>query len=145
MSNIKYTLISSYIKQVNFNFINEKAWIESQGKLPLSNKLGIINPSYLKISENNYKVDLGLQIKGELEDGTGIFESLVIYSGVFNIEGYEENELEMFININCASFLFPYARAEMMKLIAETNLPKINIQPVDFVSMYYMKQKEATQ
>jgi len=71
--------------------------------------------------------------------GLPIYSANIRYSGIFLIEGFSPEELVVILAVNCPSLVFPYARAEMNRLLSETQMQKPHLQPIQFDTMYHQK------
>ena len=78
----------------------------------------------------------------EQEAGDPIYTATTAYSGVFVIQNFTEEELEVVLNVNAPSLVFPYARAEINRMLSETQLPKPQLQPHQFDAAYQQKKAE---
>jgi protein-export chaperone SecB len=75
--------------------------------------------------------------------GEKIYSAKVTYSGMFIVQGFSPEELDIVLNVNCPSLVFPYARSEINRMLSETQMQKPQLQPVQFDMMYQnKKQKE---
>ncbi|MEC7677603.1 MAG: protein-export chaperone SecB, partial [Pseudomonadota bacterium] len=97
-----------------------------------------LNTSIEKIEENTFDVTLNISIKAEAEERV-IYLVELKQSGIFSIEGADENLLSSFLNIRCPEVVFPYAMETATTLIQKSGFPPIFFAPIDFNSLY---QKE---
>jgi preprotein translocase subunit SecB len=130
-----------YTNEESFNFVNEISWIKNKTK-QLSVELNLGSIIYEEVGENEYLVKLSLKAKGLFKDENNdsqeeIYNSSVGYSGFVTIKGFSEEELDAFVKTNVASFLYPYLRTEFNRMILDTGLPKVQLQPIDWVGMYH--------
>jgi preprotein translocase subunit SecB len=65
-------------------------------------------------------------------------------AGLFQISGYEKEELETIIGIFCPNTLFPYARESIANIIAKGGFPEFLLQPINFDALYNESKKRAT-
>ena len=108
-------------------------------ELKLQPKVGFnLNTSIEKIEENTFDVTLNISIKAEAEERV-IYLVELKQSGIFTIEGADENLLSSFLNIRCPEVVFPYAMETATTLIQKSGFPPIFFASIDFNSLY---QKE---
>ena len=108
-------------------------------ELKLQPKVGFnLNTSIEKIEENTFDVTLNISIKAEAEERV-IYLVELKQSGIFSIEGADENLLSSFLNIRCPEVVIPYAMETATTLIQKSGFPPIFFAPIDFNSLY---QKE---
>ena len=75
-------------------------------ELKLQPKVGFnLNTSIEKIEENTFDVTLNISIKAEAEERV-IYLVELKQSGIFSIEGADENLLSSFLNIRCPEVVF---------------------------------------
>ncbi|MCJ7589895.1 MAG: protein-export chaperone SecB, partial [Woeseiaceae bacterium] len=65
-------------------------------------------------------------------------------AGLFEIFGYEGEELGAIIGSFCPNILFPYARETLASLIQKGGFPEFVLQPINFDALYFQsKQQQA--
>lgn len=62
-------------------------------------------------------------------------------AGIFQIEGFDEEEREYLLNTCCPEILFPYAREAISNLVFRASLPPLNIMPINFESLYAQQRQ----
>lgn len=86
-------------------------------------------------NEGLFEVDLRLSSKGMV--GTEqLFVCEVVYSGVFQLVGVPEADIEPVLLIECPRLLFPFTRRIMAEITREGGFPPVLVEPVDFVGLY---------
>jgi preprotein translocase subunit SecB len=58
------------------------------------------------------------------------------YAGVFHVEGIAEDQLHPFLLIECPRLLFPFVRRIISDVTRDGGFPPLNIDTVDFMSLY---------
>ncbi len=66
-------------------------------------------------------------------------------AGIFEIAGYEGEELKAIIGSFCPNILFPYARESIASLIQKGGFPEFVLQPINFDALYMQAQQQAAQ
>ncbi|WP_313137103.1 protein-export chaperone SecB [Paracoccus jeotgali] len=69
-------------------------------------------------------------------DDSNLFLCELDYGGVFQIEGVPDDQLHPFLMIECPRILFPFIRRIISDTTRDGGFPPVNLDPVDFVSMY---------
>ena len=96
-------------------------------ELKLQPKVGFnLNTSIEKIEENTFDVTLNISIKAEAEERV-IYLVELKQSGIFSIEGADENLLSSFLNIRCPEVVFPYAMETATTLIQKSGFPQYSL------------------
>ena len=85
--------------------------------------------------ENAYEVLLALKLEAKLEEKTAFIAELS-YGGVFVIPPMPEEQLKMFLLIECPRILFPFARSILASAVREGGFPQVMINPIDFAALY---------
>jgi preprotein translocase subunit SecB len=78
-------------------------------------------------------------------DDKSLFLVELQQAGLFEIVGYEGEELSAIIGSFCPNILFPYARETIASLIQKGGFPEFVLQPINFDALYMQsKQQQAT-
>ena len=64
-------------------------------------------------------------------------------AAMIDVDGLGENELEPFLNIDCAHMLYPYLRETVDSLAIRATVPPLFLPPINFAEIYKHKQKQA--
>lgn len=65
-------------------------------------------------------------------------------AGLFELAGYEKEELSALVGSFCPNILFPYARESVAATIQKGGFPEFVLQPINFDALY-LKQVQAAQ
>jgi|8_EtaG_2_1085327.scaffolds.fasta_scaffold04522_3 preprotein translocase subunit SecB len=87
------------------------------------NKL-LLAPSY-------YEVILSLGITGKDQEHF-LYIVNVIYGGLFDLKGYNKEEAEKCVAVDCPHILFPYAQQFVYDMTSKSGFHPAFLQPVDF-------------
>src|SRR5208337_789493 len=90
---------------------------------------------------NHYEIDLKLVIDAK-QSGKVAFILELVYGGLFVVNVPEEHRQPVLL-IECPRLLFPFARQIIANVTASGNLPPLNLQPIDFVSLYRARMEQA--
>jgi preprotein translocase subunit SecB len=80
---------------------------------------------------SKYKVTSKNKVNGET-----LFLLELDYAGVFHVDGVSEDQLHPFLLIECPRILFPFARRIISDVTRDGGFPPLNIDSVDFLSLY---------
>jgi preprotein translocase subunit SecB len=89
-----------------------------------------------------FEVDLKLNAQAA-RDGEAVFHVELIYSGLFQIFGVPEADLEPVLMIECPRYLFPFARRIIADLTGEGGFPPFLLEPIDFAGVYASRRAAA--
>ncbi|MCG8436180.1 MAG: protein-export chaperone SecB [Gammaproteobacteria bacterium] len=66
-------------------------------------------------------------------------------AGIFEAEGYSEEEMHELQGSYCPSLLFPFAREAVCNLVVKGGFPQLQLQPVNFTELYQKRKAAAAQ
>jgi len=93
-----------------------------------------LNTSADRLSDTTYEVSLTVIATVSPTNAVDktLFKLTLEQCGLFEIAGYEEQELIALLGSYCPSQLYPYARATISDLIVQGGFPQLLLAPVDF-------------
>ena len=90
-----------------------------------------LNTAITSIDDTTHDITLDINVKAETENNI-IYLVEVKQSGLFVIDGADEELKDVFLNIRCPEVIFPYARETISSLVQKAGFPPIFIAPIDF-------------
>ena len=104
-----------------------------------------LRSSHTAVKDGHHEVVLTVTVEAKAEDKT-LFLVELHQAGLFEITGYEGEELGAIIGSFCPNILFPYARETIASLIQKGGFPEFVLQPINFEALYLQsKQQQAAQ
>ena len=94
-----------------------------------------LNTTITSIDDTTYDITLDINVKAETENNV-IYLVEVKQSGLFVIDGADDELKDVFLNIRCPEVIFPYARETISSLVQKAGFPPIFIAPIDFNALY---------
>lgn len=94
--------------------------------------------------ENLHEVVLTITVDAKDEDST-LFLVELQQAGLFQIEGYEEEEFGAIVGSFCPNILFPYARETIASTVTKGGFPEFVLQPINFDALYMQSRQQAAQ
>ena len=78
------------------------------------------------------------------EDKTA-FLAEVQQAGIFNVSGFEKEQMDHMLGSYCPNLLFPYVREVISELVNKGGFPQLILQPVNFDAVYaqHLQQRQA--
>ena len=131
-----------YVKDVSFEAPNSPGVFMEENIQP-ETKINLSN-THNKIGENSYDVSLTIKAEASYGDKT-LFIAEVEQSGVFVMNGYDDQEIKDLIAVYCPSTLFPYAREMLSSMVTKGGFPALNLQPISFEALYAQAKEEQEQ
>ena len=101
-----------------------------------------LSSSHVPFEDDTHEVTLTVTVEAKDND-KAIFIAEIKQSGLFQITGYDEEELEAIIGIFCPNTLFPYAREIIANMIAKGGFPEFILQPINFDALYKESKNKA--
>jgi len=102
-----------------------------------------LNVEKNKMGDDKYEVTLNLMSRKKLKESTDnnefIYSFHIQYSGIFQISGFDDDEIEEILVVHCGSTLLPFAREKMTAIISESGFKAFVMQPFDFKKLLESK------
>ena len=92
--------------------------------------------------EETFEVSLHLDVHANSDRGV-IYNVELLYGGVFQIAGVEQEDMEPVLLIECPRYLFPFARRIIAEVTSEGGYPPFLLDPIDFAAVYIARKGEA--
>ena len=74
-----------------------------------------------------------------------MFQIELVYGGIFQVVGVDQEDLEQVLMIECPRYLFPFARRMISDLTSEGGFPPLQLEPIDFAQIYLARQAQTQQ
>lgn len=103
-----------------------------------------LRSSHTTLEGNVHEVVLTITVEAKEEDKT-LFLIEVHQAGIFDIVGYEGDELGMIIGSFCPNILFPYAREAITGMVQKAGFPEFVLQPINFDALYMQSRQQQAQ
>lgn len=99
-----------------------------------------ISSSHTALSDNQHEIVLTISVEAKYEDQI-LFIGELQQAGLFELVGYDGEELSAIVGSFCPNTLFPYARETISTLITKAGFPEFLLQPINFDNLYAQSQK----
>ena len=96
------------------------------------------------IEGNAHEVVLTITVEAKEEDKT-LFLVELQQAGIFEIAGYEGEEMGAIVGSFCPNILFPYARESIAAIIQKGGFPEFVLQPINFDALYLQAKQQSEQ
>jgi preprotein translocase subunit SecB len=100
-----------------------------------------LRSSHTVVADTHHEIVLTVTVEAKLDDKT-VFLVELHQAGLFEIKGYETEELGAIIGSFCPNILFPYARETLASLIQKGGFPEFVLQPINFDALYFQTQQQ---
>lgn len=88
-----------------------------------------------QIDERHHEVTVIVTVTGSDGDATAFLVE-VRQAGLFEVDGFGDDELDHLLRAYCPGVLFPFAREAVADLVQKGGLPQLLLQPINFEALY---------
>jgi preprotein translocase subunit SecB len=133
---IRTSVLAQYIRDMSFeNNVAQKGI--PAGEVQPDIQIGVNMDARKRGAEHQYEVMTKYTVTSRNKPtGDVMFLMELDYAGVFHVEGVPEEQLHPYLMIECPRMLFPFARRLIADITREGGFPALNLETVDFVSLY---------
>ena len=124
-------LLKYQVDKIHF-LLNDKFDFKSTKSVKLNQEF---SRSIEKIDENHCKVSLVFSVNDNA-DNPNPFELNVQISGIFELDNWEKDDRNVFINTNAIAILYPFVRSLVATVTANANIPSY-ILPVFNIAAWF--------
>ncbi len=94
-----------------------------------------LNTQANPLEEGVFHVDLALTVTVKNQDKTAFLVE-VHQCGIFNLSGFDDQQMGHMLGSYCPNILFPYAREAISDLVTKGGFPPLLLAPVNFDALY---------
>ena len=99
-----------------------------------------LRSAHTELDNGIHEVVLTITVDAKEDDKT-VFLVELQQAGLFELNGYEDNERAAITGSYCPSILFPYAREAIAGVIQKGGFPEFVLQPINFDALYMQSQQ----
>lgn len=100
-----------------------------------------LRSAHTAVDGDHHEIVLTITVEAKEEDKTCFLIELQ-QAGLFEIGGYEGDELQAIVGSFCPNILFPYARESIASLIQKGGFPEFVLQPINFDALYMQSKQQ---
>lgn len=135
----QFAIQKIYLKDVSFESPNApEVFQDAEWKPEINVQL---NTEGKTIVEGVHEVTLTVTVTAKKADKTAFLVE-VKQSGVFQLTGFEQEQLGGMLGAYCPEVLFPFAREAIADLVAKGGFPQLLLSPVNFNALYMQHQEQ---
>ena len=101
-----------------------------------------LNTKTHQVEEGIYEVALRVTINMTYAEDT-IYIVEAEQAGLFNIQGFSEEQLPQILNTTCPGILFPYLRETLDNVVTKGSFPALLLPPINFDALFASALKQA--
>ena len=133
MAEQNFAIQRIYLKDVSFETptgaeVFKTAW---KPKVQLD-----MNTRTEKLDDNLFEVTLTFTITAKLENEQVGFLCEIQQAGIFQCQGFSQDQLRQLHAVNCPDILFPYARETVDALVTRGSFPPLMLAPMNFDALF---------
>ncbi|MEJ2297382.1 MAG: protein-export chaperone SecB [Woeseiaceae bacterium] len=132
-----------YIKDVSFES-PQSPGIFKQGDWKPETSLNLRSAHNAIENSNAHEVVLTITVEAK-EGDKSLFLVELQQAGIFEISGYDGDELGAILGSFCPNILFPYARETIASIIQKGGFPEFVLQPINFDALYLQAKQQQEQ
>lgn len=135
----QFAIQKIYLKDVSFESPNAPDVFQDGQWKPDVNVQ--INTEVKALSEGLNEVTLTVTVTAKQEENTAFLVE-VKQAGIFQLAGFEQEQLGGMLGAYCPEVLFPYAREAISDLVTKGGFPQMLLSPVNFNALYMQHQQQ---
>lgn len=137
----QFSIQKIYLKDVSFESPNSPAVFTGEWKPEVNVQL---NTEIKGLDNDMHEVILSVTVTAKQQDKTAFLVE-VKQAGLFQLAGFEQEQLGGMLGAYCPETLFPYAREAISDLIGKGGFPQLLLSPVNFNALYMQHQQQKQQ
>lgn len=135
----QFAIQKIYLKDVSFESPNAPAVFQDGEWKPEINVQ--INTEAKSANNNLHEVTLTVTVTAKQAENTAFLVE-VKQAGLFQMSGFEQEQLGGMLGAYCPEVLFPYAREAISDLVGKGGFPQLLLSPVNFNALYMQHQQQ---
>ena len=137
----KFNIQRIYVKDISFETPNSPASFTEKWEPKLNVEL---NTQANQLNEGIFEVVLNVTVTAKLGEKTAYLVEAQ-QAGIFELSGFDEQQMGHMIHSFCPNVLFPYAREVVGDMVNRGSFPQLALAPVNFEAIYaeHLKQQNA--
>lgn len=128
-----------YLKDASLEQPNSPEIFLEQKEPSVNIQLGV---EAKQIADGIYEVTVSATVQTTSEEKT-VFLVECKQAGIFEIRGFEQEQLDPVMGIACPQIVYPYLRSNVADLINRAGFPPVHLSEINFQAMYEQRQAEA--
>jgi len=139
---MKFLIQRVYIKDSSFEAPNTPDIFRAEYKPNIQFNMSTKTNNF---EDNLHEVILTMTAEVKNSDDKVFFIVEVQQAGIFNIEGFSEEQLVEVLHITCPNVLYPYGREAIDNLANKGSFPALMLAPVNFESAFVQAREQQEQ
>lgn len=137
-----FNLQRIYVKDISFENPNSPEVFSEANKQPKV-KMSL-NLSHRKVNDEHWEVCIKINAETRVQETDKlVFEIEVEQAGVFYFHKIPEEHVQLLLNVDCPTIIFPYTRQIISQLSVDGGFIPFTLEPVNFNALYQAKLQDA--
>ena len=128
----QFSIQRIYLKDLSFETPQGAAAFQKQWKPKVNQDL---NTKTKQVDEGLFEVALRVTITMTDGDET-IYIVEAEQAGLFNVQGFAEEQMSQVLNATCPGILFPYLRETLDNVVTKGSFPALLLPPINFDALF---------
>jgi preprotein translocase subunit SecB len=137
----KFNIHRIYIKDCSFEAPNSPAVFNETWDA--KNNLEL-NTNAQKVADNIYEVVIAVTVTVKNNDKTAFLVE-IHQAGLFELEGFDDQNTQSILGSFCPGVLFPYVREAVSDLVTRGGFPQLLLAPINFDALYQQHLQQQQQ
>ncbi|MDJ0918704.1 MAG: protein-export chaperone SecB [Woeseiaceae bacterium] len=140
----RVSIIKIYIKDFSFESPLSPQVFQAKDWQPATNLN--LRSAHTQLDDNTHEIVLTITVEAKDKDNDKTLFLLEIQqAGIFELAGYNTEEMGALIGSFSPNVLFPYARESIAGMVQKGGFPEFVLQPINFDALYMqsLQQKQA--
>lgn len=125
-----FTIQKIYIKDVSFETPNSPDVFKGKDFQPDINLQ--LQSRSRALDEHIFEIVLVITVTAKVNKDSTAYLVEVEQAGIFNLDGFSDEDMTYMIGSYCPNILFPYAREVISDLVTKGGFPQLLLAPVNF-------------
>ncbi len=135
----QFAIQKIFIKDISFESPNAPAiFTEGEWKPEVNVQ---IHTDAKSVSEELHEVTLTVTVTAKQLEKTAFLVE-VKQSGIFQMKGFEQEQMAGMLGAYCPETLFPYAREAISDMVTKGGFPQMLLSPVNFNALFMQHQQQ---
>ncbi|MEM1174859.1 MAG: protein-export chaperone SecB [Pseudomonadota bacterium] len=140
----RLSIIKVYVKDFSFESPHAPGVFQTKDWNPNTNLN--LRSSHKQVEENIHEVVLTITVEAKEKDADKTLFLLEIQqAGLFELIGYNKEEMGALVGSFAPNSLFPYARETVAGMVQKGGFPEFVLQPINFDALYLKSLQEQAQ
>ena len=138
----RMTINKIYVKDFSFESPQSPGIFRKSDWQPKTNLN--LRSTHTPADDDRHEIVLTITVEAKEDDKTCFLVELQ-QAGLFEIVGYDGEELKAIAGSFCPNILFPYAREAIATMIQKGGFPEFVLQPINFDALFMQAQQQAAE